>query len=189
MDADFSIELGSDDPVMDFPWADPSGQLAYFDLKRQPELIAKLEEAQRFPDLAEFLRSINSARSALESAKCDAWATTELNADEDIFNASHKFASYVDLVCSSRARRRAFDFHEGFARKLTDLLRRAPEMSASAEVCVRRCFFAENEATSEAFYFTLYINGFGEDEEIAQKNWAIGLKLAGNAILQLSSSD
>lgn len=188
MDADFSIELGRDDPVLDFPWTDPSGKLSYFDLKRQPELIAKLEEVQRFPDLAEFLRSINSARSAFESAKCDAWTTNELSAEEDIFDASHKFASYVDLVCSSPALRRAFDFHEGFAKKLSDLLRRAPEMSASAEVCVRRCFFAENDETSEGFYFTLYINGFGEDEEIAHKNWAIGLKLAGNAIVQLSAA-
>ncbi len=28
MDADFSIELGREDPVLDFPWSDPSGKLA-----------------------------------------------------------------------------------------------------------------------------------------------------------------
>jgi hypothetical protein len=188
MDADFSIELGRDDPVLDFPWTDPSGKLAYFDLKRQPELLSKLEEAQKFPELAEFLRSINSARSPFETAKCDAWTTNELSADEDIFDASHKFSSYVDLVCSILERRRSFDFHEGLARKLTDLLRRAPEMPASAEVCVRRCFFAESGEAREGFYFTLYVNGFGEDESAARENWEIGLKLAGNAILQLTAA-
>ena len=35
MDADFSIELGREDPVLDFPWKDPAGKLAYVDLKRQ----------------------------------------------------------------------------------------------------------------------------------------------------------
>jgi hypothetical protein len=187
MDADFSIELGREDPVLDFPWTDPSGKLAYFDLKRHPELLPKLEEAQKFPELAEFLRSMNSARSSLESAKCDVWTTNELNVDEDIFNASHKFSNYVDLVCSNPEQRRSFDFHEGFAKRLTDLLRRAPEMRASTEICVRRCFFGESEETREGFYFTLYVNGFGEDELSAQKNWAIGLKLAGNAIVQIAA--
>lgn len=77
MDADFSVELGPDDPVLDFPWKDDSGRLAYFDLKRQPELIAQVEEAKTFPELGEFLRRVNGARSMLESAKCDAWGTTE----------------------------------------------------------------------------------------------------------------
>src|SRR5208282_2533865 len=100
MDADFSIELGREDPVLDFPWTDPAGKLAYFDLKRQPALIAKVEEAEQFPELAEFLRTVNSALSLVESAKCDVWTTAELSAEEEIFNASHKFASYVDLVFS-----------------------------------------------------------------------------------------
>ncbi len=76
MDADFSIELGYDDPVLDFPWNDPSGRLAYFDLKLHPELIEKIEEARQFAELSEFLRSTNSHRSAFETAKCDVWTAT-----------------------------------------------------------------------------------------------------------------
>jgi hypothetical protein len=30
MDADFSIELGREDPVLDFPWKDPAGTLFLF---------------------------------------------------------------------------------------------------------------------------------------------------------------
>jgi hypothetical protein len=173
---------------LDFPWTDPTGRLAYFDLKRQPELLVKVEEAQTFPELAEFLRSINSPRSPLESAKCDAWSTNELDADEDVFNASQKFSSYVDIICASLDQRQSFNFQEGFASKLTDLLRRAPETPASAEICVRRCFFGAPEKMDEGFYFTLFVNGFGEDESAARKNWAIGLKLAENAIRQLSAT-
>jgi hypothetical protein len=208
MDADFSIELGRDDPVLDFPWKDPAGRLAYFDLKRQPELIAQVEEAQQFPELGEFLRAVNSPRSLMESAKCDAWATTELSLEEDVFDASHKFASYVDLVFSNTAsanalvanadvadadaatidRRLSFPVHEDFAKRLAELLRRAPEISSSVEVCIRRCFFGDAGETREGFYFTAYITGYGSDEAAARRNWEVAVKLAANAIGQLALS-
>jgi len=130
MDADFSVELGREDPVLDFPWADGSGRLAYFDLKRHPEMLAEVEEARQFPELAEFLRCVNSAQSGVESAKCDVWATQQLAAEEETFGASHKFASYVDLVLATADRRRSFPEHEGFAKRLVALLRRAPEMAS-----------------------------------------------------------
>lgn len=188
MDADFSIELGREDPVLDFPWTDPSGKLAYFDLKRHPELIAKVEEAEKFPELADFLLKVNSDGSAFESAKCDVWATTELNAEEEIFNASHKFASYVDLVFSDVEQRFSLPRHESFARRLTELLRRAPDIGASVEICVRRCFFGDAEEIRKGLYFTAYVNGYGEDESSARRNWAIGTKLVETAIVRLSAS-
>jgi hypothetical protein len=186
MDADFSVELGGEDPVLDFPWTDPPGKLAYFDLKRHPELLAQVVEAREHPELAEFLRSVNSVRSGVESAKCDVWATTELTTEEEVFDASHKFASYVDLVLSHTEHRQSFPEHEGFAKRLVGLLRRAPETSSSVEVCVRRCFFGEG---SDGFYLTVYMNGYGNGEEEARQNWAIGMKLVGNAVVQLSGQD
>jgi len=188
MDADFSIELGREDPVLDFPWTDPSGQLAYFDLKRRPELIAEVEEAKKFPELAEFLKRVNSARSPLESAKCDVWQTTELSAEEEIVGASHKFACYVDLVFSHVESRRSLPMHESFARRLTELLRRAPEIAAAVEICIRRCFFAEAERTSEGFYFTVYVNGYGDDEERARRGWTVAVELVASALLQVSAT-
>jgi hypothetical protein len=193
MDADYSIELGSDDPVLDFPWKDPAGKLAYVDLKRHPELIAEIDEARNFPELGEFLRSVNSARSVLETAKCDAWATTELSAEEEVYDASHKSASYVDVVFSNMdARlssfRQSLPAHERFARRLVELLRRVPELPFAAEVCVRRCFFAEEAGVREGFYCTLYVSGYGDDEARARQNCGVALKLMGNAIIQLSAS-
>jgi len=187
MDADWSIELGGDDPVLDFPWTDPAGKLAYFDLKRQPELIAKIDEGANFPGLAEFLRKVNSPRSKLESAKCDLWATTELSPEEEIFNASHKFASYVDLVFSENRHRGSLPLYEDFARRLTELLRRAPEINASAQLCIRRCFFNDAAKTTEGFYYTLYVSGYGNEEGEARKSWTIAAGLAGHAIVQLSA--
>lgn len=189
MDSDFSVELGNDDPVLDFPWTDPSGRVEYVDLKRQPELLPRIEEAKQHPELAEFLHSVNSARSPFASAKCDVWATEELVPEEEIFAASHKFASYVDVVFSETADRRSFPQHEQFVKRLVALLRRAPEISSSVEMCVRRCFFHQGTETREGFYFTVYVNGYGNDEAAAQKNWAIGMKLVANAIVHLSATE
>ena len=192
MDADFSIELGREDPVLDFPWKDPAGKFAYVDLKRRPELMAWIEEAEKFPELGEFLRALNSARSMVETAKCDAWATAELSAEEEIYSASHKFASYVDVVFSDvmfphNDARLSLPAHEQFARKLVALLRRAPEIPSAAEVCVRRCYFAEDGGVREGCYCTLYVSGYGNNEASARQNWGVGLKLVGNAIVQLSA--
>ena len=192
MDADYSIELGSDDPVLDFPWKDPAGKLAYVDLKRHLESIAEIEEAKSFPELGEFLRSVNSARSVLETAKCDAWATTELSAEEEVYDASNKFASYVDVVFTTMdarlsAFRQSLPAHEQFARRLVELLRRVPELPSAAEVCVRRCYFAEEGGVREGFYYTLYVSGYGDDDAGARQNWGVALKLMGNAIVQLSA--
>ena len=193
MDADFSIELGQEDPVLDFPWKDPAGKLAYVDLKWHPELMARIEEAEKFPELGEFLRAMNSARSMVETAKCDAWATTELSPEEESYDASHKFVSYVDVVFSNidarqSSLRESLPAHEQFARKLVELLRRVPETPSAAEVCVRRCYFGADGGVREGFYCTVYVSGYGNDSASARQNWGVGLKLMGNAIMQLSAS-
>ncbi|MGD0826428.1 MAG: hypothetical protein ABR908_17735 [Terriglobales bacterium] len=187
MDADFSVELGREDPVLDFPWNDPADRIAYVDLKRNPELLATIDEVKKFPELGEFLRTVNSSPSMLQTAKCDVWETTELNAEEDIYNASHKFASYVDIVFTDNAERLALSAHEQFARKLVELLRRTPETPSAAEVCVRRCYYATEGKVREGCYCTLYVSGYGNDETTARQNWGVGLKLMGNAIVQLSA--
>jgi len=188
MDADFSIELGREDPVLDFPWTDPEGRLAYVDLKRHPEMLASLGEVSQFPELGEFLRAVNSAISIVESAKCDAWATDELSSDEEIFGASHKFASYVDLVFTGDDDRQSLASHERSAKRLVELLRRAPETASSAEVCVRRAYYDCEREIVEGCYFTVYVNGFGDDQEKARKNWEIALRLVANALVQLSAA-
>lgn len=193
MNADFSIELGHDDAVMDFPWTDPDGKLAYLDLKRHPELLSQIREAERFPELKEFLRIVNSPRSLVETAKCDAWETPELSAEEEIYGASQKFASYVDVVLSAMdtrqsSPRQSLSTHQEFCATLVKLLHRAPETPSTLEICVRRCYFAAPAGVQDGFYCTLYVTGYGGDEASARQNWAVGLKLTANAILQISAT-
>jgi hypothetical protein len=188
MDADFSIELGRDDPALDFPWSDLGGKFYYFDLKRHPELLSRISEATPFPELAEFLRTVNLPRTMVESAKCDVWTTNEISAEEEIFGASSKCASYVDLVFSDLEQRRSFPLHELFARRLVELLRRTPETPSGMELCVRRCYFRDEAGLSDGFYWTLYVSGYGDDAPRARQNWGIALKLVANAVLQLSTA-
>jgi hypothetical protein len=188
MDADYSIELGNDDPVLDFPWIDPDGKLAYVDLKRHPESLAAITETVGFPELADFLKRVNSALSVVESAKCDAWPTNELNAEEEVFGASEKFASYVDVVFGRSDQRQSLPLHERFAKRLTALLQQTPDTPSSIEICVRRAYFAEESGTIEGCYVTLYVNGYGDDQARARQNWEIALRLLANAILQLSAA-
>ena len=185
MEADFAVELGADDETLELPWAAADGGPRYYDLKRQPELLLKVEEARRTPELGEFLAVTNSPGGILETAKCDTWPSTEISPEEEIFGAAHKFCSYVDLLFSQEASRCSFAEHEQFAKRITQLLKRVPEIPAAAELLVRRCFYRAGGDSREGFYITFYLFGYGDDEAQARQRWAIALKLAENAIRQV----
>jgi len=188
VEAYFAVELGADDEVLDLPWASADSAVRYYDLKRQPDLLIYVKEAQWLAALEEFLTAINSSVSVLETAKCDAWHTTEMQPEEEIFGANCKFASYIDLLFSDEPRRFSFSEHEEMATRLTQLLRRVPEIPAAAEFLVRRCHYHHEDETRDGFYITFYLFGYGDDEPQAQQRWAIGLKLVENAIRQISAA-
>ena len=193
MQADFAVELGADDETLEMPWAAEAGGPRYYDLKRHPELLSNLEEVVRAPELGEFLSKVNSLRSPLETAKCDVWSSTEINPEEEIFESTHKFGSYVDLFFSDAPSRFSFPQHQQLAKRLSNLLQRAPEMAAAAEFLIRRCYYYGQEEVPgqeeirDGFYITFYLFGYGKDEVRSRQNWAIGLKLIGNAIRQMSA--
>lgn len=186
MEADFAVELGADDETLELPWAatDNDGGPRYYDLKRQPELLRSIEEAIRVPELGEFLAVMNSPAGVLETAKCDAWWSTEINPEEEIFGAGYKFCSYVDILFSQETLRYSFADHEQFAKRVTQLLKRVPEIPAAAELLIRRCFYHVTDKIQQGFYITFYLFGYGDDEPQARQRWAIALKLVENAIRQ-----
>jgi len=184
--ADFAVELGKEDETLEMPWAGTSDGPRYCDLKRHPELLGKIEEAQRFGELGEFLAAINSKASAVETAKCDAWASTEINPEEEIFGVACKFVSYVDVLFATEPARFSFADHENWAKRLTELLKKAPEIPAAAEFLIRRCYYHLADGMRDGFYLTFYLFGYGGDEVQARQRWAIGLKLVENAIRQVS---
>lgn len=188
MQADFSVELGADDATLAVPWSDPEGRCQYFDLRKDPSAIAKVEEAQTFSELREFLGAVNATASNLQSVKCGAWFSEDINEEEAIFGANCKFGSYVDLIFHRTEPQNSFPLHEAFAGRLVELLKRAPEMPALFEVILRRAHFEDSPGSvREALYFTMYVFGFGDDEQDARQAWGIALRLVGHAVLQMSA--
>ena len=186
MEAYFAIELGADDETLELPWATEHGP-RYYDLKHQPELLLDVEEARRVPELGEFLAAVNSAAGILETAKCDAWSSREMNPEDEIFGAASKFGCYVDFLFSQENSRFSFAEHEQLAQRTTQLLKLVPEIPAAAELFIRRCFYHLTEQARDGFYVTFYLFGYGDDEPQARQRWAIALKLAENAIRQISA--
>src|SRR4051794_28730918 len=112
MDADYSVELGADDDALEFPWSAEDESLRYYDLKRRPELLLEIREARDWPELGALLESVNGAKSAFVTAKCDVWRDGEISQAEDIYGASIKFASYVDVLFDEVYGQRRFSFEE-----------------------------------------------------------------------------
>jgi hypothetical protein len=202
MHADYSVELGQEDPALELPWSSADHAIRYYDLKRNPALVLEIAEAQRSPELSAFLTRINAAGFPLQTAKCDLWYSRELSVEEEIFGAAGKFVSYIDLVFSGDAekptlespqtrppsRRLNLAEHEALAKKLCALLKRAPEIAATVELVIRRCYFHledGSEKSDDGFCITAFVTGFGDDEAEARRRWSIALTLVQNALVQV----
>ena len=179
MQADTSLELDAESDRLEIPWASPDGRVRYYDLRRQPELLLNVEEARQNRALGEFLVAVNSAASIFETAKCDAWTSNEIQEEERTFGAPWKFGSYVDLIFTEDDPRLSLDRHQELAESASRLLRRAPEIPASAEFIVRRCSYHESSeplpaspsgsSPQEGYYLTFYLYGYGDDQHDAQR--------------------
>jgi hypothetical protein len=188
-----SVELGAQDDCLEIPWSSPEGEVRYYDLRRYPELLLNVTETHHNHELGEFLASINSDHSILETAKCDTWLSDKMTEEESIYGAAWKFGSYVDLIFNDSGPRLSLERHEELADSTSRLLRRVPEIPAAAELVVRRCYYHDPEApdpeASETGYcVTFYLHGYGDDETEARQRWAIALKVVENALLQLSAT-
>jgi hypothetical protein len=191
MHVDSSVELGHDDPALEVPWASEQKELRYYDVRNHPALIDQLPEVKGCPELREFLLRINSPAFPLQSAKSDLWTTNELSAEEEVFAAQQKFASYVDLIFAEGQARCSLEAHQELIRKLTGLLKRAPDMPAMIEFVLRRCYYHSSPDASPregedyaGFCITAYASGYGDTPDEARQCWGIALKLLQHALVQ-----
>jgi hypothetical protein len=188
--ADYSVELASDDPALEMPWISDDPSIRYYDLKNHPQLLQEIPEASAHPALAAFLGRINAQEFPLATAKCDAGPSREILPEEEIFGCACKFVSYVDLVFTDQARRLAFEAHEELAQQLCKLLEHAPEIAASVEFAIRRCYYHQERNaggdSDSGFYLTAYVSAFGDSEKEARKQWTIALELLKNSLVQAS---
>jgi hypothetical protein len=150
MQVDSSVELGRDDPALEFPWCSEDGRIRYQDLKHNLQLIDHLPEVQQSGELRHFLLRINAPDCPLQTVKSDLWTTGEIFPEEDIFAARRKFVSYVDLVFAAPKPRLSFQAHRQIVDSLCSLLRRAPDIRASIEFILRHCYYRSVESQNRS---------------------------------------
>jgi hypothetical protein len=108
MEADWSVELAADDPVIVVPWAAKDGSCEFVHLRPRlqaeaeealrprlqgadqnhngdqapDEILNHIEEARREPALRSALLALNSGLSPLWTVKCDAWLTDSTSSED-----------------------------------------------------------------------------------------------------------
>jgi hypothetical protein len=167
---DISQETDPGDPVLELPWADPDNpSSAYTDVKRRPEAALELAECRRFPALGSFLTRVNAAALPFRTAKCDAWATSELDLEERIAHGlPHKIGGYVDLLIDRADLNAHAEPYQKLGALLAQLLKENTA-HAQIEIFIRRCIFTlENRS---GYYATVFVHGYGATPQEAEKEW------------------
>jgi hypothetical protein len=179
MEADWSVEVGSDLPVVTVPWE------GFVDLRRVPEAVRRIAEAGNHTALAEALIRLNAPESPVFTSKCDYW---EINADEiDPFEfeaaseeALQGIGCYVDLLARDPQFYASFSMHEDWVRRAALALRQHRQACARIEFVVRPAIQKEMETDSllEGFAITLYVSSCGADEDTAKRMFQAALEAA-----------
>ena len=179
--AEWSAECSADDPVLVVPWTDAEGSAAFVDLRANPYDFDAIPEAEKHPALMQALRALNATRSAVFTAKCDAWRLEDdereqlqINLDVEPADAPCGFGCYVDVVARERSLFTAFHQHEQLLRRLSRLAAPLDHPWAALD-CVIRPALVDLEGPQQGFAISLYVKALGADDEAAQREWALAL--------------
>jgi hypothetical protein len=186
MEADWSVELAGDDPVIVVPWQSPPGLegvsiLQFIDLRATPQSIDKIEEARDRPALRSALARLNTG--GLWTAKCDAWMSggeegssgaidpweMEAAAEE----ARFAVGSYIDILALDLEARRSFAIEESWVRRLVEESRHRELRCARTDFVLRR---AEIHGVA-GFGVTWFVEGCGPTAELAELKWSEALAM------------
>lgn len=179
MRIELSQELDFDDPRLEVPWTNPANpEHGYVNLKEFPEEVGRLEECLKYPGLGRLLREINAPGSALQSAKCDAWTTHELSADERLdFNLPNKMGSYVDVVFDPPEINLELSHHLGLGERVAQILR-SLRVQAQGEIVIRRCRLEGKLGYAS----TIFIHAYGSTVQEAGEEWRRAMEGLGAAL-------
>ena len=171
MEADWSVEIGSDSPVIDGAWE------GFVNLRGSPDAIESVIEAAEHPELRKALLALNSEVSSAFTAKCDVWSLTEKEIDPDEFEARQEdarmgFASYIDYLERASAEFFSFEFHEQQAREIVAELVRIDLRQGRADIVVRSAVMNE----TGGYGLTLYAAGCGCNKASALAAWQMVLQ-------------
>jgi hypothetical protein len=178
MEADWSVELTADDPVIIVPWAatsDDPRKREFVDLRLGAHLIDEIEEARPVPELRAALLLLNSARSPLWTVKCDTWESDTpmdpYEMDAAPADAILSAGSYIDLLARDSGLQVSFDLQERWIRAVADTLRAVPARAARVELVLRR---AQVNHVS-GYGVSWFVEGCGATTQGARRAWSEAL--------------
>ena len=184
MFSEWSVECAADDPVLVVPWSDPSdlsGNRRFIDLRENPYDLDHLPEAEQHPPLMHALRALNAPRSAVFTAKCDAWLLDAQELDQLRFeldisahDASAGFGGYIDILWRERSVFASFHQQEQMLHRLSRYATSLYQPNATLE-CVIRPALVDLTGPQEGFAVSLYVKALGHEPSAAEENWAAAL--------------
>jgi hypothetical protein len=177
MEADWEIEIGADAPVIDGGW------VGFIDLRTEPARVAEIEEAARFPALAESLVRLNATSSPVWTAKCDVWPVEAFDPDEldaDRKGAVSALACYIDLLPTDAAVFSTLDTCAKWSQRLCLTLRSQPLRQCRVDAIVRRAFLTSESA---GLGVTAYVTGCGCDQSEAYESLVRALDVLTGSVL------
>lgn len=182
MEADWEVEIGGGAPVIDALWS------GFMDLRLSPERAAEMEEAVRFPALAEMLIRLNADTSPIWTSKCDVWQATEFDPDEldaPRESSRHATACYIDLLPTSDGQWSTHDAATEWCRKLCLQIRAIPLRCARVDLIVREAVVS---ADKNAFGVTAYLTGCGRTEGDADRMLSAAMAVLADSVLPAAPS-
>jgi hypothetical protein len=186
MEADWSVALAADDPVITVPWeacGDDLGKCRFVDLRLESHSIDEIEEVKERPRLRAALLLLNRASSQFWTAKCDAWTRNAEEGGEpfdryemDAASGETTFGagSYIDLLLRDVSLFSCFEPQERWLRVVTERLRAMPARAVRVELVLRH---AQVEGVP-GYAVTWFVEGCGATAHSAGQRWAIAFDLA-----------
>jgi hypothetical protein len=183
MEADWSVEVGSDLPTIAVPWE------GFVHLRRDPLLASSLIETADSSILAQSLIRLNQESSPVFTSKCDHWLLSAeeidpLEFDAEARNAEWGIACYIDIIARNQALFASFHAHEAWVRSLSNGLRQTKLPQARVELVVR----AANVDAREGFAITLYTAACGASEAAAEAIFQAALEAAVTITMKQAAS-
>lgn len=183
MEADWSVEIGADLPVIAVPWD------GFVDLRRNPAAdVDYIGEAVAHPALARALETLNAMTSPAFTSKCDCWVAPADEIDPFEFDATRDeaqqgIACYIDIIARNPDLVASFIAHETWVRTAALALRMVALQRARADFVVRRALVNQRDG----FAITLYAAACGESEAAAYITLESALNHAITATIQAAT--
>jgi hypothetical protein len=150
MEADWEIEVGGDALVIEAQWE------GFVDLRRFPDRVGVLPEAQDLQGLTEVLIRLNAPESRVWTSKCDVWTISEFDPLE--FDAPpdvplQAFACYLDVLPGNEGQGWGSpDAAISLCREICDRLRAISIRCCRVDLVVRRALIAGQGALGTTAY-------------------------------------